>query len=128
VRGRRRSRLKSAAQLGEGVHRLKPDYFRRCDAREGDAGLREGRIRTVQVSLAPFELVACARPRTTTGKLQRFRLREVSAMNRARSPTRKVLAPNGWAPPRGYANGVVAAGRVIALAGQIRWNPATTKF
>jgi enamine deaminase RidA (YjgF/YER057c/UK114 family) len=40
----------------------------------------------------------------------------------------KVLSPQGWAPPRGYANGVVASGRIIALAGQIGWNPATTTF
>ncbi|MDB4889953.1 MAG: Endoribonuclease [Gemmatimonadetes bacterium] len=40
----------------------------------------------------------------------------------------KVLAPKGWAAPRGYANGVVASGRVVALAGQIGWNPATTTF
>ena len=40
----------------------------------------------------------------------------------------RVLSPNGWAPPRGYANGVVASGRVIALAGQIGWNPATATF
>ena len=37
----------------------------------------------------------------------------------------KELAPAGWAAPRGYANGVVASGRIIALAGQIGWNPAT---
>ena len=40
----------------------------------------------------------------------------------------KILSPNGWAAPRGYANGVIASGRVIALAGQIGWNPATTTF
>jgi enamine deaminase RidA (YjgF/YER057c/UK114 family) len=40
----------------------------------------------------------------------------------------KVLSPKGWAAPRGYANGVVASGRVVALAGQIGWNPATTTF
>ena len=40
----------------------------------------------------------------------------------------RVLSPNGWAAPRGYANGVVASGRVIALAGQIGWNPATATF
>ena len=39
-----------------------------------------------------------------------------------------VLSPNGWAAPRGYANGVVATGRIVALAGQIGWNPATTTF
>jgi enamine deaminase RidA (YjgF/YER057c/UK114 family) len=40
----------------------------------------------------------------------------------------KVLSPKGWAPPRGYANGVVVSGRIVALAGQIGWNPATTTF
>jgi enamine deaminase RidA (YjgF/YER057c/UK114 family) len=34
----------------------------------------------------------------------------------------KVLQPAGWAPPRGYANGVVARGDSIHLAGQIGWN------
>lgn len=32
------------------------------------------------------------------------------------------LQPPGWAPPRGYANGVVAHGRIVAVAGQIGWN------
>lgn len=34
------------------------------------------------------------------------------------------LQPAGWAPPLGYANGVAAEGRVIALGGQIGWNAA----
>jgi len=34
----------------------------------------------------------------------------------------KTLLPVGWAPPRGYANGVVARGDAIFLAGQIGWN------
>ena len=38
------------------------------------------------------------------------------------------LTPVGWAAPRGYANGVVASGRIIALAGQIGWKPATSAF
>ncbi len=33
-----------------------------------------------------------------------------------------VLQPAGWAPPRGYANGVVASGRLVSVAGQIGWN------
>lgn len=41
---------------------------------------------------------------------------------------RRVLRPAGWGPPRGYADGVVADGRVVALAGQIGWNPATAAF
>jgi enamine deaminase RidA (YjgF/YER057c/UK114 family) len=40
----------------------------------------------------------------------------------------KTLSPAGWAAPRGYANGLVASGRVITLAGQIGWNPATAAF
>ena len=36
-----------------------------------------------------------------------------------------VLRPDGWAAPRGYADGVVARGRVVALAGQIGWDPTT---
>ena len=36
--------------------------------------------------------------------------------------TVRVLQPDGWARPRGYANGVSAAGRQIFVAGQIGWN------
>lgn len=36
--------------------------------------------------------------------------------------TIKFLQPQGWAPPKGYANGVSAAGRQIFIAGQIGWN------
>jgi enamine deaminase RidA (YjgF/YER057c/UK114 family) len=34
----------------------------------------------------------------------------------------EVLQPPGWAPPKGYANGVSVRGRQIYLAGQIGWN------
>ena len=34
----------------------------------------------------------------------------------------KVLQPEGWAKPAGYANGISARGRVIHVAGQIGWN------
>jgi enamine deaminase RidA (YjgF/YER057c/UK114 family) len=34
----------------------------------------------------------------------------------------KVLQPPGWAPPRGYANGVAAQGMQVFVAGQIGWN------
>jgi enamine deaminase RidA (YjgF/YER057c/UK114 family) len=36
-----------------------------------------------------------------------------------------VLRPEGWLPPNGYSDGVVASGRVVALAGQIGWDPTT---
>lgn len=32
------------------------------------------------------------------------------------------LQPDGWVEPRGYANGVMARGRVISVGGQIGWN------
>jgi enamine deaminase RidA (YjgF/YER057c/UK114 family) len=40
----------------------------------------------------------------------------------------RTLRPAGWAPPRGYSDGVVASGRFVVLAGQIGWNPATATF
>jgi len=33
-----------------------------------------------------------------------------------------ILQPQGWAPARGYANGVAAEGRQVFIAGQIGWN------
>jgi enamine deaminase RidA (YjgF/YER057c/UK114 family) len=36
-------------------------------------------------------------------------------------PTR-VLLPNGWRPPVGYANGIEATGRLIFIAGQVGWD------
>jgi enamine deaminase RidA (YjgF/YER057c/UK114 family) len=32
------------------------------------------------------------------------------------------LQPPGWPTPRGYSNGIVAAGRQIYLAGQVGWD------
>jgi enamine deaminase RidA (YjgF/YER057c/UK114 family) len=35
----------------------------------------------------------------------------------------KVLLPQGWAAPIGYANGIVAeGGRMVFVAGQVGWN------
>jgi enamine deaminase RidA (YjgF/YER057c/UK114 family) len=34
----------------------------------------------------------------------------------------KVLQPEGWLPPKGYANGIEARGRQIYLAGMVGWN------
>ena len=41
---------------------------------------------------------------------------------------RQVIAPSGWKAPSGYAHGVSASGRVLAIAGQIGWNPRTAQF
>jgi enamine deaminase RidA (YjgF/YER057c/UK114 family) len=40
----------------------------------------------------------------------------------------EMILPEGWPRPAGYANAVAAQGRVIALAGQIGWNPETRTF
>lgn len=39
----------------------------------------------------------------------------------------KVLLPQGWAPPVGYANGIAARGSVVFVAGQVGWD-ALQKF
>jgi enamine deaminase RidA (YjgF/YER057c/UK114 family) len=36
--------------------------------------------------------------------------------------TTRVLQPEGWPRPRGYANGVSASGRTIFVAGQVGWD------
>lgn len=34
----------------------------------------------------------------------------------------RTILPEGWPRPRGYANGMVASGELLAVAGQIGWN------
>ena len=34
----------------------------------------------------------------------------------------RVLQPEGWAPAKGYANGIAAHGEMIFVAGMIGWN------
>jgi len=34
----------------------------------------------------------------------------------------RILNPQGWAPPKGYANGIAARGTSIFVGGQIGWN------
>ena len=36
--------------------------------------------------------------------------------------TNRILQPEGWAKPRGYANGIAARGTLVSIAGQIGWN------
>lgn len=38
------------------------------------------------------------------------------------STTKQTLLPAGWAPPKGYANGVAATGRQVFVAGMIGWD------
>ena len=39
-----------------------------------------------------------------------------------------MVQPAGWAPPRGFANGVSAQGRLVFVAGQVGWDPTTATF
>ncbi len=39
-----------------------------------------------------------------------------------------ILQPDGWTLPRGYSNGMAARGRMVVVAGQVGWNPATGEF
>ena len=34
----------------------------------------------------------------------------------------KLLQPPGWAPPKGYANGIAARGTTVYVGGQVGWN------
>jgi enamine deaminase RidA (YjgF/YER057c/UK114 family) len=34
----------------------------------------------------------------------------------------KKLEPAGWAPPKGYSNGIAARGTLVVVGGQIGWN------
>ena len=34
----------------------------------------------------------------------------------------RIVQPEGWPRPRGYANGVVAEGRVLFISGQVAWD------
>ncbi len=40
----------------------------------------------------------------------------------------EVLQPDGWPRPKGYANGVAAQGRIVAVAGQVGWDPRTERI
>ena len=37
-------------------------------------------------------------------------------------PPLTILQPRGWPRPKGYANGVLAVGRTVFVAGQIGWD------
>jgi 2-aminobenzoate-CoA ligase len=95
----------------------------------------------VKSQLAPYKYpraieFVTALPRTLTGKIQRFRLRQAdrdasgaSEMRPAEEETgMTVHEPEGWPRPSGYANAVSARGRVVFVAGQVGWDPLTTRF
>ena len=34
----------------------------------------------------------------------------------------KIVQPEGWAPAKGYANGILTEGKTLYIGGQIGWN------
>lgn len=36
-----------------------------------------------------------------------------------------ILQPEGWAKPKGYANGVLAEGKLVFTGGQVGWDPTS---
>lgn len=49
-----------------------------------------------------------------------------STARTAPGTTLAAVEPEGWPRPRGYANGIVARGRTLFVAGQIGWTPDGT--
>ena len=92
----------------------------------------------VKAQLAPYKYPRAVEfvrelPRTLTGKIQRFRLRqEETPMADSRAETSAtslaVHQPADWPRPAGYANAVSATGRSVFVAGQVGWNPVTARF
>jgi 2-aminobenzoate-CoA ligase len=92
----------------------------------------------VKSQIAPYKYPRAiafmtALPRTLTGKIQRFRLRqdESAAVPGQASPAEARVTfhqPEGWDRPVGYSNAVSASGRVVFIAGQVGWKPATSRF
>ena len=37
----------------------------------------------------------------------------------------QVVQPEGWSRPKGYSNGMLAEGRMLFVAGQVGWDPAS---
>jgi 2-aminobenzoate-CoA ligase len=100
----------------------------------------------VKREIAPYKYprrmeFVTALPRTATGKLQRYRLRELVGENRKganagvaitrtldKMTVNRPVEPSGWKVPSGYAHGMTGSGRVVVTAGQIGWNPTSGEF
>ncbi len=98
------------------------------DARPSEALIKELQ-EYVKAQLAPYKYPRAIEfvrdlPKTLTGKIQRYRLRHLQT----EVPDVTFHEPEGWARPGGFANAVSATGRVVFVAGQVGWNPATQQF
>lgn len=103
---------------------------------EADETLTRRLQEYVKSQLAPYKYPRAIEyltslPRTATGKLQRYRLRELArqeAEAARNGPQVALHQPDGWERPVGYANVASASGRVVFVAGQVGWNPSTSRF
>jgi 2-aminobenzoate-CoA ligase len=97
----------------------------------------------VKSQIAPYKYPRAiefvpALPRTLTGKVQRFKLRQEGAGAVPPAPSAPPRAPGstgptfhepeGWARPVGYADAVSAVGRTVFVSGQIGWDPVSATF
>ncbi|MFT4581628.1 MAG: enamine deaminase RidA (YjgF/YER057c/UK114 family) [Gammaproteobacteria bacterium] len=48
----------------------------------------------------------------------------MSSVKPSRASNLQFLQPAGWVQPKGYSNGIVAAGRQVFVGGMIGWNEA----
>jgi 2-aminobenzoate-CoA ligase len=81
----------------------------------------------VKADIAPYKYpraisFVAALPKTQSGKLQRFALRDMARAEIAPRPAHPRLQPPGWPAPRGYANGIKASGATIYTGGVVGWD------
>ncbi len=63
-------------------------------------------------------------PRDEQEMAELLALRVESEADKGATP----VQPDGWRAPHGYANGSVATGRFVTVAGQVGWNPSSMVF
>jgi 2-aminobenzoate-CoA ligase len=112
---------------------LKPEYASTDRANPIDhAALIKEIQEFVKRTIAPYKYpraieFTSSLPKTQTGKLQRYLLRNPEKAV-AVPENLAFIQPQGWPPAIGYAQAVVASGRVLTLAGQVGWDPKTSQF
>ena len=88
------------------------------------------RCRTREATIAPYKYPRAIEfvplPRTETGKLQRFRLRQMAPAREDDEQRVWRRCAAGWTPPKGYANGIAARGTMVFVGGQIGWNGSSS--
>ncbi|GAB2180409.1 AMP-binding protein [Denitratisoma sp. agr-D3] len=112
---------------------------------EGSDALAKTLQEHVKSQLAPYKYpriidFRAALPRTETGKLQRYKLREealktlpgaqpaatATATTADSAPAvagpHEIIQPEHWARPRGFSNGIKAKGSYVSVAGQVGWD------